>query len=70
MVTQFEFNGDKFSLFDKWIFMVTFWDIYGDSNDLTQKIEKKRSGNVRQNKPKKSLIFNENFPYISQNYKR
>jgi len=30
MVTQFEFNGDKFSLFEKCIFMVIFWDIYGD----------------------------------------
>jgi len=36
MVTKFEFNGDKFSLFEKWIFMVTFCDIFGDANDLTQ----------------------------------
>jgi len=36
MVTKFEFNGDKFSLVEEWIFMVTFCDIFGDSNDLTQ----------------------------------
>jgi len=37
MVTKFEIDGDKLtiSLFEKWIFMVTFWHIYGYSNDLT-----------------------------------
>jgi len=36
MVTSIEFNGDRFSHFVKAIFMVTFCDIYGDANDLTQ----------------------------------